>query len=145
MKYSMISRAAAVVCLLVLGLAGCGGPETTGSGSQKKPDPKSPEAIAVAEAQQWMTALPSWNLLTRQRFVSEGHQGVSLEIYANEAANDVAAESHPPGSVYAARGFGSAEATAPDKVWVMIKMDPGYDPEHHDWLYVELDGTGAVQ
>lgn len=55
-------------------------------------------------------------------------------------------QQYPPGAVVVKENFLSSEGRPiqPLTLTTMIKMEPGYDPEHNDWLYIQSDIAGNI-
>jgi len=48
----------------------------------------------------------------------------------------------PEGSVIVKEKLPSKESSAPELLTVMVKREPGYNPQNGDWEYIALDGSG---
>ena len=75
------------------------------------------------------------------------HKDYYLTVYVNEVAKSGFLSKKNPklpvGSVIVKEKLLSKDAKDPELLTAMIKREVGYDPEHGDWEYLVLNGSGA--
>lgn len=83
--------------------------------------------------------------------VYENNYSEYLRFYQDSEEDEDEAEeprfmSYSPGTVVLKENFAASSGTpdAPLSVTMMIKREPGYDPENGDWEYVQFDKNGQV-
>lgn len=77
----------------------------------------------------------------------EGHESL-VTIYVNDAAKDIylsASGKTFPVCAMIVKTSSSANSDTVTGITVMVKMPPGYDPEHHDWYWGMYDADGQMQ
>jgi len=69
-----------------------------------------------------------------------------ITVYVNDVGKHAMLEEQTPhfpqGSVVIKEKLTTAKSTTPELLTVMIKREPGYNPESGDWEYMVVDGTG---
>ena len=100
---------------------------------------------------QWAASYRNWRNVAAQPYVSDTHGA----RYVNNYANDIGAENYalfeeagpaPAGSVYAKDSFtvtGNGGVGA-GPLFLMEKMEAGFDPDTGDWRYTLIMPTGRV-
>ena len=100
---------------------------------------------------QWAASYQSWRNVAAQPYVSDTHGA----RYVNNYANDVGADNYalfeeagpaPVGSVYAKDSFtvtGKGGVGA-GPLFLMEKMEAGFDPDTGDWRYTLIMPNGRV-
>lgn len=66
-----------------------------------------------------------------------------LTVYVNDLGKPVVAESKPKfpvGTVLVKEKLSTPTTPKPELLTAMVKLEPGYDPEHGDWEYFVLAG-----
>jgi len=134
----------ATVLLLLFGFAACGGAESrsTAEHAGKVTGPGTGESLT--DCSDWR----SWVQMNDRRFRSKGHGGKWVDVYVEPAFGAAYLDrSHPAprGMRVIKAGYRDDAGTQFEALTVMVKMEPGYDPEHGDWYYGVLaaDGTSA--
>ena len=78
--------------------------------------------------------------------VSNPHRDKFITVYVNDVGRHAMMREKvprfPQGSVIVKEKLPSRDSSAPELLTVMIKRDPGYNPQNGDWEYVALDGSG---
>lgn len=90
----------------------------------------------------------SWPQINDATFRSKGHQKAWVDVHVEpqfEAAYRAGTGPMPAGMriVKAAHADGDTPG-AVTGLTVMVKMEPGYDPDHGDWFYGVYDASGTV-
>ena len=71
-----------------------------------------------------------------------------ITVYVNDIGRHAMMEEKTPhfpqGSVIVKEKLPAKDSSSPELLTVMIKREPGYDPENGDWEYMAVDGTGKV-
>jgi hypothetical protein len=142
--------------ILLLGLAACaacaGSPQSstpgvTASGSRDaRREMGQVSGPGAGAAQSDFSGWEGWTQVTQSRIQSVGHAGLRADIYVEppNAATYDKGGTMPVGFRVAKAGYDSRGTFF--AVTGMVKMPPGYDPEHGDWYYVVVlrDGHTAT-
>lgn len=90
----------------------------------------------------------NWTRMNAQAFESRGHRKEWVDVFVDPAFADayrsLGAEA-PQGMrvIKAAYADAGGDPGDPSGLTVMVKMAPGYDPDHGDWYYGVFDGSGT--
>lgn len=113
------------------------------SSLQKESD--NPEAYAtfrdaLSEHADWKQVVPG------DIWMSKEHGSVWSEAYFDNTAfgGFKTGAPYPVGSLFIVDGFTTSTREERAGYWVMIKMEPGYDPEFGDWYYGRFDSRGVL-
>ena len=90
----------------------------------------------------------SWEKLTHKPIFSKGHSSNWVDIYVNELAEETYRDVGDLYPVCAKIVKAAYEDEAGTEFWsltVMVKMPPGYDPEHGDWWYAIYHDAAGVK
>ena len=88
-----------------------------------------------------------WEAITDRPVISYAHGENWVGIYVNNIGAETykaAAAPFPVCSTIVKAIYTDIEGSAVQKLTAMVKMPPGYDPEHGDWWYGDTDSTGTV-
>ncbi len=108
--------------------------------------PLTPTEEATRSVRSWHGELASWHGTHPMPFASEGHETSASTLSINPLAQGIygSAGPYPVGAALAHSGTPTTQAESGPHTWMMVKMDPGYDPEGHDWYYAAFDATGVI-
>lgn len=74
------------------------------------------------------------------------HRDKFITVYVNDIGRHAMMQEKvprfPQGSVIVKEKLPSKENSAPELLTVMVKREPGYNPQNGDWEYLALDGSG---
>lgn len=78
--------------------------------------------------------------------VNDPHSNKFITVYVNDigkqAMLDMKVPSFPQGSIIVKEKLPAVDSVTPELLTVMMKRQPGYNPESGDWEYMVTDGTG---
>lgn len=99
--------------------------------------------------EEWLNAegWENWVAITPRPVVSYAHGENWVGIYANDLAAETYKARGGPYAVCAAIVkpiFEGMDGGAVKRLTIMVKMPPGYDPDHGDWWYGDSESTGTV-
>ena len=132
---------------LVLVATACGGkanPNHAGA-AETHGDPCGGDPCGGDAAAGW-SAWGGWTKINATAFVSEGHRDTYVDVFVPATFVDAYRDRSAPAPVGMRVVKAQYSKTAADVVsglTVMMKMEPGYDPEHGDWLYGVYDPAGT--
>ncbi len=90
----------------------------------------------------------SWTKVNPTILLSEGHENSWVDIYVDDLAKSTYLEASAPylecARIVKARHPGET-LKAVTRLFVMIKMPPGYDPENNDWWYGQYIESGTIE
>lgn len=76
------------------------------------------------------------------------HSDKFITVYVNDVGKNAMTTQlnpvFPQGSVIVKEKLPAKDSSAPELLTVMIKREPGYNPENGDWEYMAVNGTGKV-
>jgi hypothetical protein len=144
-----------LVCGLVLALGGCQPAATFDSPPPPTDDPNAPETLGihyagwpsvtgkphpVAPVVFFMCAAPNPEQVEheeRERKVHGPHYQAAIVVRVSPVGREdfMAGRLVPVGTVVVKEKHWNERSDTPSAVAVMIKREPGYDPEHGDWEY----------
>jgi len=132
----------------------CGGSAPKSSSAPASGPSESAAAAPAASPFQLPVDVSSWQSWTKvngQTFPSKSHQKVMVDVYVSKEHADAYAAlqgSMPVGMalVKAQYADDGGQKGAAKNLTVMVKMEPGFDPEHGDWYYgvYSFDGKKAM-
>ena len=132
-----------VISIGLLAVAACGNkaPAATSGGGQTA---QSAADSAPVDVSDWQ----SWTKISEAPFRSEGHRSQWADVYVDaDHADAYKAMSGPmPEGTKVAKLIYKADgdkAGDPAVLTIMVKMAPGYDPEHNDWYYGVYNADGS--
>jgi cytochrome P460 len=74
------------------------------------------------------------------------HRDKFITVYVNDIGRHAMMQERvprfPQGSVIVKEKLPRKEDSAPELLTVMVKREPGYNPQNGDWEYMALDGSG---
>jgi hypothetical protein len=77
---------------------------------------------------------------------TDPHTDKFITVYVNEVGKTAMTTQlnprFPQGSVIVKEKLPAKDSSSPELLTVMIKREPGFDPENGDWEYMAVDGTG---
>ncbi len=87
-----------------------------------------------------------WAQVTQKPIISEGHSNNWVGIFVDELAKDTylsASAPFPECAKIVKPIYFDAEGKSIRKLTIMVKMQPGYDPDNGDWWYANADASGT--
>ena len=76
------------------------------------------------------------------------HSDKFITVYVNDLGKDPMTTQlnpvFPQGTVIVKEKLPAKDSSSPELLTVMIKREPGYNPENGDWEYMAVDGAGKV-
>ena len=79
---------------------------------------------------------------------TDPHRDKFITVYVNELGKTAMTTQlnpvFPQGSVIVKEKLPAKDSSSPELLTVMIKREPGYDPDNGDWEYMAVDGAGKV-
>jgi hypothetical protein len=105
-------------------------------------------AVERCAGNNWMTFIgwSEWTQVTPNPVISEGHSNNWVGIFVDELAKETylsAGAPYPECAKIVKPIYDDAEGKSVRKLTIMVKMQPGYDPDNGNWWYGSYDGTGA--
>lgn len=74
------------------------------------------------------------------------HRDKFITVYVNDLGKKPMTTqlnpNFPPGSIIVKEKLPAKDSSSPELLTVMIKREAGYNPEHGDWEYMAVDGSG---
>lgn len=140
--------------LVLLGLT------ATGCGESAKVDPtrSAPDEIqarrdpiekdTAARVHNYVDEAVTRGRLNRVLLESPIHGGFPVDLYMSETAEafylDPDVRTASTGTVIVARSWQTTKRQSAGPTWIMVKEEPGYDPEFSDWFYARISPEGLV-
>lgn len=88
---------------------------------------------------------PNWTAVNAEPI--QGHDSEWASVFVNELAAPTYLSADSPYPICAQvvkPEYFDESATRAARLTVMVKMPPGYDPEHNDWWYGIYEGSGRL-
>ena len=101
-----------------------------------------PEPLLVAAQNARLCAIPMASIVPAGPHAQDKY----ITVYVNDTGRHAMMEEKTPhfpqGSIVVKEKLTTANSTKPELLTVMVKREPGYNPDSGDWEYMVFDGSG---